>query len=97
MVNMHGTRSYVHLNPTDIDGLIDIARYGITPFIGNPNTQNLLERLSIAIATRAVGRNINKQEYNQSSAETAQAHEDALLGGTAMIGIWPMDTIEEEA
>jgi hypothetical protein len=45
------TRSLIYLDLNDMDGLIDIARYGVAPMATNPKTRQLIQQLANGIVS----------------------------------------------
>ena len=82
------TPSFVHLDHEDIDGLVDIARYGLEPLIKNPATINLLERLAHTIAVHATGQPIKWQDYQ---ADEPDDPPNDYIGGIAIVQVWPVE------
>ena len=89
MTSYQSTPSFVHLDHEDVDGLIDIARYGLPPLADNPATINLIERLANTIATGATGLQIKRTDYDANHLED----DETLPGGMAIFQVWPIDGI----
>ncbi len=76
MTNDDLTRSLIYLDSFDMDGLIDIARYGVDPATTNEVTRLLMQRLATAIVTmvtphdEAIIRAANHTATNQEDDES---------------------------
>lgn len=90
------TPSFVLLDHEDIDGLIDIARYGLPLLANNPATIGLVERLANTIVTYATGQQIRREGYNPNQLESDEAPPE-LIGGMAVFQVWPVDGMDNNS
>ncbi|NQZ10765.1 MAG: hypothetical protein HRT35_26735 [Algicola sp.] len=91
------TRNSVVLDPSDFDGILDIARYGLEPLINQAPTITLLNNLIYRIASMALGEEIPLQPYNPTHSEEMPADFDddelPIGDGTIILTVTPMDIL----
>ena len=99
MTNNDLTRSLIYLDTFDMDGLIDIARFGVDPTSTNEATWQLIQRLAIAIVDHvsphdeaAIRAQHQSQTYNDESPPQFSAK--AALAVFPLASIAPLGRAE---
>ncbi len=81
MTNDDLTRSLIYLDSFDMDGLIDIARYGVDPTITSEVTQQLMQRLATAIVDMVAPNNeaVIRADHHTQTATNIENDESMPL------------------
>ncbi len=85
------TRNSVVLDPTDLDGILDIARYGVEPLMNLAHTRKLLNKLVYRIAALSLGREIELVRYDPEAIDDFNDEDNTLEGGCIVLTVTPLN------
>ena len=89
------TRSLIYLDLNDVDGLIDIARYGVMPMATNPATQQLIQRLAIGIITQVLGDKAMTTAVGKGQIDPENDEERPLFEGRPALAVYPLTPLQQ--
>jgi hypothetical protein len=90
------TRSLIYLDLNDMDGLIDIARYGVVPMTTNPKTQQLIQQLANGIVSQVLGDKTMTAVVGDAPADPDNGEERPLFEGRAALAVLPLAPLQQQ-
>ncbi|MCJ8272688.1 MAG: hypothetical protein MJK04_25245 [Psychrosphaera sp.] len=84
------TGNSVVLDPADLDGILDIARYGLDPLMNLAPTRKLLNKLVYRIAALSLGREIELVRYDPEAIDDFNDDDNPLEGGSIVLTVTPL-------
>lgn len=84
------TRSLIYLDLPDVDGLIDIVRYGVEPMATKPTTRQLIQRLANSIVPLVLGDEAMAAVVGNGSVNPEDDEERPLFEGRAVLAVLPV-------
>ena len=90
------TRSLLYLDLNDMDGLIDIARYGVAPMATNPKTQQLIQQLANGIVSQVLGDKAMAEVVGKAPADPDNDEERSLFEGRAALAVLPLAPLQQQ-
>jgi hypothetical protein len=90
------TRSLIYLDLNDMDGLIDIARYGVDPMTTNPKTRQLIQQLANGIVSQVLGDKAMAEVIGEAPADPNNDEERPLFEGRAALAVLPLAPLQQQ-
>ncbi|MCJ8271294.1 MAG: hypothetical protein MJK04_18080, partial [Psychrosphaera sp.] len=78
-----------------LDGIIDIARYGIEPLSHLKPTQHVVNKLAYQIVRMATGQKVEHEEFDPDTFDDFDDDDPLLFGGRALLTVLPLKIVDD--